>query len=297
MSLKTVFQSMKKEGFVVKRLDEFLITNNSSDNDRAVNVNSPSQIGKCPRARFYARLGYPRNSGVDPRSIRILDNGTYTHIRLQEYLSEAGILDMEEVPVINEEFNIQGHTDGIINIGNDEKAILELKTINSRNYGLLKDAKEEHKKQGLTYLYCIEQRRLKLHSKYKNKGSFLLAKKSRYKKYAERYQHLEDGNRYSREEKIKYQCDLLNKLDTLLFDLKKPLTKVVFVYENKDTQELKEFTINSGDYSNDVLIKDILSECHYVNECVLNNELPERCSKSKSDNACRWCEYSLECWN
>ena len=44
-------------------------------------------------------------------------------------------------------------------IGDDEVAILEIKSINDNQFSQLRDAKEEHKRQGLIYLYCAEERR------------------------------------------------------------------------------------------------------------------------------------------
>lgn len=41
---------------------------------------------------------------------------------------DSGILLLDEVPVLSEEYNIQGHTDGILDLG-DEYAILELKVL------------------------------------------------------------------------------------------------------------------------------------------------------------------------
>lgn len=297
MSLKTVFQSLKKEGYIVKRLDEFLIAKAGEDNDRAIDVNAPSQIGKCPRARYYSRTGAPANPGVDPRSTRIFDNGTFFHIRTQEYLKEAGILDVDEVPVYNEQYNIQGHTDGILSISGSEKAVLELKSINSKGFSELKDAKDEHKKQGLTYLFCLENRRQELHLRYKSRIAFLRSRKARYQEYEKLYQHLKGGRKHTREEKIAFQCGLHDRVDTILFNLDTPITKVIFLYENKDTQELKEFVVTSSESQSKVTMESILNECSSVNEAVESGCVPDRCTRNKSDFCCRWCDYSIECWN
>ena len=82
MALKSVFNAMKRDGYVVKDLDLYLLSLNGTDNDRAIDVNAPSQIGKCLRQRFYARTGAESNSNaVDARTRRIFDNGTKTHER------------------------------------------------------------------------------------------------------------------------------------------------------------------------------------------------------------------------
>ena len=106
MALKAVFSAMKREGYVIKDLDLYLLSLNATDEDRAIDVNAPSQAGTCMRARYYARTGAPRDFGsVDARTRRIFDNGTKTHERLQEYLLKQGMLLMDEVPVHNYEYN------------------------------------------------------------------------------------------------------------------------------------------------------------------------------------------------
>ena len=51
MSLNNLFQSVKQEGYIIKPLDFFLEKQTNADNDRAVDVNAPSQVGRCPRER------------------------------------------------------------------------------------------------------------------------------------------------------------------------------------------------------------------------------------------------------
>ena len=73
------------------RLDKFL-TLNVEENDRAIDVNSPSQVFKCMRALYYARTEADCDGTVDARLQRIFDNGTHVHLRLQEYLKKEGTL-------------------------------------------------------------------------------------------------------------------------------------------------------------------------------------------------------------
>ena len=96
MALKSVFNAMKREGYVIKDLDLYLLSLNGEDNDRAIDVNAPSQIGGCLRSRYYSRTRASRDTNaVDARTRRIFDNGTKTHERLQQYLEEQGMLLME----------------------------------------------------------------------------------------------------------------------------------------------------------------------------------------------------------
>ena len=298
MALKAVFSAMKREGYIVKDLDLYLLGLNATDEDRAINVNAPSQAGVCMRARFYARTGAPRDgASVDARTRRIFDNGTKTHERLQEYLLSQGMLLMDEVPVHNYEYNIQGHTDGVLKLSASERGILEIKSINSNGFSSLKTAKEDHRRQGLVYIFCLEERRKFLQSTYKTRVAFDKSQSKRMKEYAKLYQHLKDGSKHSREDKINFQCELHNRMDSILYDTKVPITKVVFLYENKDTQDLKEFTVSMNEATSKAIINEVLTEYSDLNDYVNRGEIPARCAKNKSDPACRWCGYKTECWN
>lgn len=298
MALKSVFNAMKREGYVIKDLDLYLLSLNGEDNDRAIDVNAPSQIGSCLRSRYYSRTQASRDTNaVDARTRRIFDNGTKTHERLQQYLEEQGMLLMDEVPVYNATYNIQGHTDGILALGAVEKGVLEIKSINSNGFSNLKTVKEEHRKQGLTYVYCLEQRRLELQEIYSSLSDFVKDKKNRYKKYASLYQHLKDGRRHTREEKIKFQCDLHDKMDSILMETRVPITKAIFLYENKDSQELKEFCVSTREAASQEVLKEILNECSYINDCIKNGIVPPRCSNSKTSSPCRFCPFTIECFN
>ena len=115
MALNKLFKVMKSEGYVVSVLERYLLSLNSKDedgSDRAIDVNAPSQVGTCMRARFYARTGVQKDgNSVEPRLRRIFDNGSFVHARIQNYLLEQGMLLMDEVPLRNDEYDIQGHAD------------------------------------------------------------------------------------------------------------------------------------------------------------------------------------------
>lgn len=294
MALKEMFQAMKKEGYVTAPLDRYLFEEANRPNDRAVNVNAPSQAGKCNRANYYMRMQYENDGTIDPRTQRIFDNGTYTHERLQSYLIDMELLHMDEVPLINDTYNIQGHTDGFLNF-TDEVAILEIKSINDNQFGQLRDAKEEHKKQGLVYLYCAEERRKWLHKHYKTPEKFNASWKERYKYFEEHYQHMQDGRKYTREQKIKNEVMLNMLADNILFYTENPITKVVFLYENKNNQELKEFVVERN-MTTEPILTEVLKDYEYLNKCCDDKTLPPREGTSKSCTMCRWCSYKNECF-
>lgn len=293
--LQALFDTAKRGGHVIRPLEMYLLKSQNEDNDRAFNVNAPSSIGKCLRARYYSRTGAVKVKN-DAKSMRIFGNGHKVHDRLQECLINAGILLMSEVPVLHSDLLIQGHTDGILKLSDSELGVLEIKSINQRQFEELKREKDEHREQGLSYLFCIEQRWKELKDKYKNAWDFAKSRKARRKYYAKFYQHLKGGSKHTRQEKIDFQVDLHMKLDSLLFRCDKPITKVVFLYENKNTQELKEYTVSSEDKGAEKVINRIIDECFYVNECVETGEVPNRCTTSKSSQVCRFCDYRNECW-
>lgn len=294
MALKDMFNAMKKEGLVTAPLDRYLFEQANKPNDRAVNVNAPSQAGKCNRANYYMRKQYDHDGGIDPRTQRIFDNGTYTHERLQSYLIDAGLLHMDEVPLINDEYNIQGHTDGFLNF-TDEVAILEIKSINDNQFSQLKDAKDEHKCQGLIYLFCAEERRKWLHEHYTTPEEFNASYGERYKFFEAHYQYMKGGSKYTREQKITNEVMLNMLSDNILFYTDKPITKVVFLYEDKNNQELKEFVVERNMLTEPIL-EEVLLRYKKLNECCETDTIPPREGTSKSCQMCRWCNYKNECY-
>lgn len=297
MALSKILNTLKNEGYILKRLDQYLLSLNERDANRRWDINSPSAISKCPREIAYSRLGYePDSNAIDARTRRILDNGTYVHIRLQDYLLKEGILKMDEVPVFLDEYQIQGHTDGLLQINDYELGILEIKSINSASFSKLIDAKPEHKEQALVYMMSLENRRLWLKSNFKTEEELQKYFVSdEYQKFIlDHYNHLVDGDKYTREEKLYFKYEQHMKADRLLFNTPRPITKMIFLYENKDTQELKEFTVKFDEE----LWGEIKEKLEYINSFVNKKELPPRPEGATSKNCsiCRWCNYKNECW-
>ena len=94
-----------------------------------------------------------------------------------------------------------------------------------------------------------------------------------------------------------FQVSLHTQLDNLLVSCKKPITKVVFLYENKNTQDVKEYVVSSTDEGAKEVIENILYECSILNHNVEHHILPPRIEGArKSCGACRWCDYADECF-
>lgn len=295
MAIKDLFSTMRKEGVVTAPLDEYLLNKADKDNDRAINVNAPSQAGKCLRANFYMRMQYENDGLIDPRAQRIFDNGSGVHERLQSYLIDMDLLLMDEVPLINEQYNIQGHTDGFLNL-DEEVAILEIKSINSRRFEQLKSAKDEHKCQGLIYLFCAEERRLYLKDTYATEEEFNASYNERAKYFEGFYQHMKGGRKHTRDEKIKNEVGLNLVSDNILWHTDVPLTKVVFLYENKDTQDLKEFIIERS-IATEPILAEVLADYNFLNQCCDDGVVPPRPNgASKAGMMCKWCDYKNTCF-
>lgn len=290
--LKNLYNSIKKEGYIIKDLDQYLISLNAKDNDRALNVNAPSQAGGCMRANFYARTGVQPDGSIDPRARRIFNNGDHVHIRLQEYLEKCGKLLMDEVPLINEEYNIQGHTDGFLKLNAFDVGILEIKSINDNGFTQLKDAKEEHKKQAMVYVYCAECRRLYLKETYKSEAEFKKSVLVRRKYFAQRYSYFKDGSKYTAKKKQAMQVKLCLKADEILFNTPRPIDTVVFLYENKNNQELKEYAVKIDEE----ILNGVLNDYNNLNAHIQQGVVPDRVCPNKGCRESRYCNYRLECF-
>lgn len=295
MALKDLFSSMKNEGYIIKRLDQYLIKQVDKDADRRWDINSPSMASQCSRAIYYSRLNYDRDGdAVSPRTQRIFDNGTYTHIRLQEYLLDEGILEMDEVPVYNLHYQVQGHADGLLRISPKELAILEIKSINANSFSALIDAKDEHKIQAQIYMTCLEEERQQIRKRCKTRAELTKYIKSKefYDFYSKLYDHLQDGSKFTREEKINFKVQQHKQICRLLWNTPRPINKMVFLYEDKNSQELKEFVVRWDDER----VAHIQDKFTHVNKCIAKKKLPKKEGTSKSCATCRWCAFKNQCY-
>lgn len=294
MGLKTVFDNMKKvDGTLVKDLDEFL-SHDRGDQDRRFDINSPSCAGRCQRANYYGRVLPHVEQTIDPRLRRIFENGDGVHERLQGYLEDMGRMMMAEIPVIDDDYLIQGHSDGAVTIGKflDEIAVLEIKSINDAGWTALKAEKPEHRKQAMVYLHCLEKRRLWLHRLYSTYAEFKASEPQRAKWAEAHYQHIKGGRKFTREQKIAKKVKDHLIADEILFDSDKPINKVIFWYENKNTQQIKEYPV----VRDSKLIKEVLEEYEYLNECVDKKKVPSRGGRTKVCRDCTYCDFKYDCW-
>lgn len=293
MTIKKLFSVMKNDGgMLIPAIDRYLLsqnTNEDEDADRGHGLNSPSGIGGCIRAQYYRRMGEQSGDIIEPRTRRIFDNGHGVHDRIQTYLEKCGKLLMREVPIWDENSQVIGHCDGVVKISPIQLAILEIKSINDNGFNAIVDAKEEHKKQAQIYMWAIETLREKIHNDKKfNEEKYLKA----YKKLMEGF--VQEGHKYTKEQKIEHSLDNMRQIIKLLREYPKKITQMIFLYENKNNQELKEYVVNWDESFLDGIMEDI----KVINTCVKNKVLIERpeMAQNKSCSFCRYCNFKNSCW-
>ena len=290
--LKKLFNVMKNDGgLLIPAIDRYLLSLEkveSDDDDRGHGLNSPSGVGSCIRSQYFRRMGEASNDIIEPRVKRIFDNGHGVHDRLQTYLEKCGKLLMREVPVYNEEYETIGHCDGVLKISPIQLAILEIKSINDSGFNSLITEKEEHRVQAQVYMWAIEMLRQEVLKKGFNKSAYL----KRYEKLLNSF--VKEGNKYSKKEKVAHGVKCMSDIIDLLIQYPKKITQMYFLYENKNTQDLKEYVVNWDEE----YVKSILEQLVSINNHVSSEKLPERPeeAKNKSCSFCRYCHYKLSCW-
>ena len=136
---------------LIKTINEYL--SKRPKTDRPKFCFHPSSLHKSPRELYYLYLDGDSDQEFEPRILRVFDNGHTVHGRLQEYLHRAGLLIQGEVPVENEEYEIRGHMDGIIEI-NGVKGVLEIKSMNSNQFCSCFEPRPDHLIQINVYMFC-----------------------------------------------------------------------------------------------------------------------------------------------
>lgn len=127
--------------------------------ERPQGVFHPSSLETdCPRCLWHDIHNTPKTDEVytlfSPQTLMTFDQGTWFHLYAQQKLKDAGILIKAEVQVKNDDWKVDGLTDGDIRI--PEKALLEIKTMNSFQYKkacITNKPFESHVKQASLYAH------------------------------------------------------------------------------------------------------------------------------------------------
>jgi len=85
-----------------------------------------------------------------------------------------------------------------------------------------------------------------------------------------------------------------HKLQVLVYMYYFKINKGVIIYENKDTQALKEFIIVAEE--NQDLMKQALNKIKYIDECIRNKIVPGKPVFGEDEKwRCLYCNYKEEC--
>ncbi|MCD6550157.1 PD-(D/E)XK nuclease family protein [bacterium] len=112
-----------------------------------------SDAGKCPRQIFFKFKKAPHKE-IEPRLLRIFDQGDYVHLRLMRDLFSLGIVVASEIDIPPQE-DIGGRADAIIRI-NNELYLVDFKSINSNILQRMDAPKEDHVLQVQLYLHFFK---------------------------------------------------------------------------------------------------------------------------------------------
>ena len=138
---------------IKQTIDNYL--QNRPRDDRPIRCFHPSSLHKAAKELYHHYLHGDSSGEFESRVLRIFDNGHAVHERLQGYLKESGTLKQVETPIENIEYEIQGHADGIIEVGGKE-GVLEIKSINSNQFYALHEPKPEHLIQLNVYMFALD---------------------------------------------------------------------------------------------------------------------------------------------
>jgi CRISPR/Cas system-associated exonuclease Cas4 (RecB family) len=112
-----------------------------------------SDAGKCPRQIFFKFKNAPCKD-MEPRILRIFDQGNYVHLRLMRDLFSLGVAVASEIDIPPTE-DVSGRADAIIRMDN-ELFVVDFKSINSMILNRMKEPKEENVLQLQLYLHFFK---------------------------------------------------------------------------------------------------------------------------------------------
>ena len=112
-----------------------------------------SDAGKCPRQVFFKFKSAPCKE-MEPRLLRVFDQGNYVHLRLMRDLFSLGIAVASEIDIPPTE-DVGGRADAVIRVDN-ELYVVDFKSINSMVLNKMEAPKEEHVLQVQLYLHFFK---------------------------------------------------------------------------------------------------------------------------------------------
>jgi len=142
----------KNKNMLKEKINEFYLSNQK---DRTQNRFFISDAGKCHRQIFYSFKNAPKKP-IEPNFLRLFDLGNHVHQMIMRSL-----LNIKGIRVVAAEINIpphgiiSGRADAILSV-DKEFYVLDIKSMNSRAFGYLNEAKEDNVLQLRLYLYYFK---------------------------------------------------------------------------------------------------------------------------------------------
>jgi len=137
---------------IIKIIEGYLEKSRNQDKERTKKCFSVSQLHHpCLRYLYYSYFGIPQE--FTPKTLRVFDNGHHVHERLQDYLEKASVLVEREVSVCDDEYQIYGRCDGIVQL-NEKRGVLEIKSINAKGFANILP-KQSHVTQLMIYIHLL----------------------------------------------------------------------------------------------------------------------------------------------
>jgi len=258
--LKDVIRNIRsQEGALVDELDHWLMTGCQEEPDaetvaRRARYLHPSAMGRCSRAVVYEKIGVSSGRSVSAQLQRVFDNGHSFHRRMQRYYGAMGVLHGTwACDACGKRCRVHGAQPGC-----PERAAPAWEYLEPR----FRD-EEERISGRCDGIVFHGGRRLVLEFKSINNRGFVSLS-------GPRHDHMAQGQLYAHE----FRAD-----------------GVVYQYENKDTQAIREYVMPRDDMQ--ILL--LLEKARDIWKCILTATLPARVCPSVAD-AYR-CDYKDVCFN
>lgn len=132
---------------LIERIDAFYVKQPKEKERTAFYV---SEADNCPRQTYYAFKNKPR-AELEAQTVRILEHGDYSHMRLMSALFGMGIVKAVEISLPPGEL-FRGRADAILVIDN-EPYLLEIKTMKDYAFRTLEKPNAAMVKQLQLYLH------------------------------------------------------------------------------------------------------------------------------------------------
>lgn len=246
-----------------------------NNNDESGNHNPckfyPSAAGSCSRKIVYSMMDYPKE-GFDSRVLMIFENGTYMHNRIEHLLGDTGLMIAPELSFEKKEWRISGRSDAIIHNFLPHKSSNNIITLKEPIYekdeegNSVRDEKGNKTLLDEDIIYVGPDNDVMIvELKSISESGFNWIKK-----------------RGAKDNHIK-QLQLYMYLTGIRMGM--------LLYENKNTQEMKEFFIEYDEK----IAQEVVDQIIFVNKCVDENTLPPK-EFDRTDFDCRYCDFKNICW-